>query len=190
MRTCQKCQGMMFLERVLDMVEGLVGHFYACVNCGKREDAEECVRYLCEERPSRILSTEADHQFRNSPCGLLEEKREVGSGGWYMDNEKTANTALASQGPPAQAFFLGYLRGYLADNTPELRQELELWNLTEDIPGHPKGSTVSRSTLEMAGFAVLPQSEKPLDPPVTPTRSTTPSVAMPIHTLPCPWEPS
>ena len=107
-----------------------------------------------------------------------------------MDNEKTANTALGSQAPPAPAFFLGYLRGYLADNTPELRQELELWNLTEDIPGHPKGSTVSRSTLEMAGFAVLPPSEKPLDPPVTPTRSTTPSVAMPIHTLPCPWEPS
>jgi len=34
------------------------------------------------------------------------------------------------------------------------QQPIELWNLTEDIPGHPKGSTVSRSTLEKAGYIV------------------------------------
>lgn len=80
MRTCQKCLGMMFLERVIDMVEGLVGYFYACVNCGKREDAEEGVRYLCEERPSRVLIVDTEHQFRENQVGLLEEKREVGVG--------------------------------------------------------------------------------------------------------------
>ena len=80
MRTCQKCLGMMFLERAIDMVDGLVGYFYACVNCGKREGADEGVRYLCEEGPSRILVVGADHQFRRNQASLLEEKREVGVG--------------------------------------------------------------------------------------------------------------
>jgi DNA-directed RNA polymerase subunit M/transcription elongation factor TFIIS len=55
MRTCPKCQGMMLPERVIDMLDGLVGHFYACVNCARREDAEEGVRCLCEGRQSRAL---------------------------------------------------------------------------------------------------------------------------------------
>jgi len=80
MRTCTKCRGMMFPERVIDMLEGLVGHFYACVNCSRREDAEEAVQYLCKERPSRILIADADHQFRENQGGLMEEKREVGVG--------------------------------------------------------------------------------------------------------------
>jgi len=63
MRTCKKCRGMMFPERVIDMLEGLVGHFYACVNCSRREDAEEAVQYLCKERPYRILNVDADLQF-------------------------------------------------------------------------------------------------------------------------------
>ena len=44
MRKCKKCQGSMFPERVLDMLDGLVAHFYACINCGRREDAAHCVR--------------------------------------------------------------------------------------------------------------------------------------------------
>jgi len=30
----------------------------------------------------------------------------------------------------------------------------ELWNLTADVPGHPKGSTVTRGTLEALGYQV------------------------------------
>jgi len=44
MRKCKKCQGAMFPERVLDMLDGLVAHFYACANCGRREEAENCVQ--------------------------------------------------------------------------------------------------------------------------------------------------
>lgn len=33
----------------------------------------------------------------------------------------------------------------------------DLYNLTADIPGHPKGSSVSRETLEKAGFTVPPR---------------------------------
>lgn len=31
---------------------------------------------------------------------------------------------------------------------------VELWDLTEDIPGHPKGSTISESTLRDAGYSI------------------------------------
>lgn len=34
------------------------------------------------------------------------------------------------------------------------KPSLEQWHLTEDIPGHPKGSTLSRQTLETEGFTV------------------------------------
>ena len=33
---------------------------------------------------------------------------------------------------------------------------MEMFTLTEDIPGHPKNSTISRATLEAAGFFVPP----------------------------------
>lgn len=31
---------------------------------------------------------------------------------------------------------------------------VELWDLTEDIPWHPKGSTISETTLREAGYAL------------------------------------
>lgn len=67
-----------------------------------------------------------------------------------MEHDKTTRAAPISQRPPAPAIFLGYL----ADNRSGVRLSIELWNLTENIPGHPQGSTVSRRTLEIAGFAV------------------------------------
>jgi len=57
------------------------------------------------------------------------------------------DTALIAQSLLAPATFLGYL---------ECDVLIELWNLTEDIPGHPEGSTVSRRTLEQAGYIVPP----------------------------------
>lgn len=45
--------------------------------------------------------------------------------------------------------YLGIQRGI-----PGKVADQPLFNLTEDIPGHPKGSTVSRETLEKAGFAI------------------------------------
>ena len=81
MRTCTKCQGMMLPERVVDMLEGLVGHFYACVNCARREDAEEGMHYLCEERPPRVLVADTEHQLSGHLGGLLEDKRNGDRGG-------------------------------------------------------------------------------------------------------------
>lgn len=46
----------------------------------------------------------------------------------------------------APATFLGN------QEMPGGRPPVELWNLTEDIPGHTKGSTVSRQSLEKAGY--------------------------------------
>ncbi|HEX2860703.1 MAG TPA: hypothetical protein VHN79_03645 [Lacunisphaera sp.] len=34
--------------------------------------------------------------------------------------------------------------------------DFELWNLTADIPRHPKDSTLSRQTLESYGYTVPP----------------------------------
>ncbi len=34
--------------------------------------------------------------------------------------------------------------------------DMELWNLTEAIDGHPEGSTVTRQTLEAKGYVVPP----------------------------------
>jgi hypothetical protein len=64
------------------------------------------------------------------------------------------DTALIVQPLLAPATFLGYLER----DVPGLPQWIELWNLTEDIPGHPEGSTVSRRTLEQAGYFVPPPS--------------------------------
>lgn len=48
--------------------------------------------------------------------------------------------------PPAPAFFVGVQSGI------GTKPDLELWTLTADIPGHPEGSTVSRETIEAAGY--------------------------------------
>ena len=37
---------------------------------------------------------------------------------------------------------------------------IQLFNLTADIPGHPKGSTVAAETLKRAGYDVPPAEEK------------------------------
>jgi len=48
----------------------------------------------------------------------------------------------------APAVFIGVQEG--AGNVADV----ELYNLTEDVEGHPSGSTVSRQTLERLGFRV------------------------------------
>ena len=70
--------------------------------------------------------------------------------------------ALVPQRPTAPATFLGYQKL----NDQGLEQPLELWTLTADIPGHPVSSTVSRRTLEKAGYVVpLPLEEPPAPAP-------------------------
>jgi len=65
---------------------------------------------------------------------------------------------MYEMGPVAPATFLGYQKS----DDQGLEQPLELWNLTADIPGHPVSSTVSRLTLEKAGYVVpLPLEELP-----------------------------
>ena len=51
-------------------------------------------------------------------------------------------------GRPAPAVWVGY------QDWNGLRPPTELYNLTEEIVGHPRGSTVSRETLEANGFDV------------------------------------
>ncbi len=40
MKICEKCQGSMVLERAVDLEVGLSLLYFACLNCGKRIQAE------------------------------------------------------------------------------------------------------------------------------------------------------
>lgn len=55
--------------------------------------------------------------------------------------------------------------------------KLEMYNLTKDIPGHPKGSTVTRQTLEQAGFKVPPT---PPPEPIAPVELPPAKAAEPV----------
>ncbi len=46
MRICQKCQGSMVMERAVDLEVGLSILYFACLNCGKRQQAEKEPRPL------------------------------------------------------------------------------------------------------------------------------------------------
>lgn len=66
---------------------------------------------------------------------------------------------LAEKGNVAPAKYLGAMQ---IGDVPS-PQDLQLYNLTADIPGHPKGSTVSDKTLLNEGFT-LPKAEAPVTP--------------------------
>lgn len=59
-----------------------------------------------------------------------------------------ASAEKQSQTKVAPATYLGIQKGF------DTIKDIELYNLTDDIPGHPEGSTVSRQTLELAGYTV------------------------------------
>jgi hypothetical protein len=46
MKICEKCQGSMVLERAVDLEVGLCLLYFACLNCGKRIQAEKEPRPL------------------------------------------------------------------------------------------------------------------------------------------------
>jgi len=88
--------------------------------------------------------------------------------GLYMDVIEARNSTLGSaifvkdfgirdavleklERPTAPAKFAFIQPNYKNLLSPD---KLEMWNLTRDILGHPKGSTISRWTLENAGFKV------------------------------------
>ncbi len=50
MKTCDKCQGTMLLERAVDMDAGLVIAVFACLNCGRRKAAEREPRPMTARR--------------------------------------------------------------------------------------------------------------------------------------------
>ena len=58
------------------------------------------------------------------------------------------NIPVTSGKLPAPAVFRGIQSGF------GIVDDFEMWDLTADIPGHPVRSTVSRQTLEEAGYSV------------------------------------
>lgn len=87
---------------------------------------------------------------RTEAFNLLDEDaiKELGAHKPSPDFKKAVEWLNAYKAP-APATFVGIQEGI-----PGKIADIELYNLTQDIPGHPTGSTVSRQTLEKAGFAV------------------------------------
>lgn len=73
----------------------------------------------------------------------------------------------------APANFLGVQEGLPSRGVPDI----ELYNITQDIPGHPAGSTVSRRTLEANGYTVPQRDAAP-----TPTLLSSPIEEVPQST--------
>lgn len=49
MKICEKCQGAMVVERAVDLEVGLSLLYFACLNCGKRIQAEKEPRPLVHQ---------------------------------------------------------------------------------------------------------------------------------------------
>jgi len=58
MKICEKCQGAMVTERAVDLEVGLSILYFACLNCGKRLQAEK------EPRP--LVHSIVDTQLRTN----------------------------------------------------------------------------------------------------------------------------
>ncbi len=41
MRSCEKCEGTMTLDREVDMEAGMALMVFVCINCGRRKQAEQ-----------------------------------------------------------------------------------------------------------------------------------------------------
>lgn len=71
-----------------------------------------------------------------------------------LANPEEAVKETPAEKPVAPAEFHAVQEGLPAEGEHPAIPAVELYNLTEDIPDHPKGSTVSRETLEKAGYEV------------------------------------
>lgn len=107
-------------------------------------------RYAAPYMPASDGPASTDSKELYRPSDL---KKRITGGSWGQlvnDAERSIATGPGiEKRRPAPATFRGVQETGL-DNFPAF----ELYDLTEDIPGHPKGSTVSRQTLERAGYHV------------------------------------
>lgn len=121
------------------------------------------------------VATEIATQTKQSPYALQESLNRMTSiepappaAVPQIAEESAVPASRLATKQPAPAEFVGIQEGI--GKIPSF----ELYNLTADIPGHPAGSTVSRETLEKAGFEVPKQAkqakqaavEAPLNAPV------------------------
>lgn len=109
------------------------------------------------------LSTSAIKSFRMDRTATLDVMASEQAAPVDYNAIKNNFSPSEDEKREAPATFLGIQKG------PNGKPGIELYNLTQDVNGHPKGSTVSRQTLESAGFSVpevlQSPSEKQTDTP-------------------------
>lgn len=81
--------------------------------------------------------------------------------------------------PQAPAVYVGLQEGLPAAGGRPAVPGFEIFNLTADIPGHSKGSTVTRETLEKAGFDVPPRTPEAAAAAVLAAPPAEPTIAPP-----------
>ncbi len=103
-------------------------------------------------KPPAIANVAAEIGTQTSPFALQGKLNELTAAPTPVAESAALTPKVAESAAPktpAPATFIGVQEGI-----PGKIADIELYNLTQDIPGHPEGSTVSRETLEKAGFEV------------------------------------
>lgn len=84
---------------------------------------------------------------------------------WMSEQKALAEKSTkVGKGTPAPVEFVGIQEGLPAFEGRPATPSNELFNLTQDIPGHPVGSTLSRKTLESYGYDVPKNPQARIDP--------------------------
>lgn len=96
------------------------------------------------------VATEVATQTKQSPYALQGAVNKM----TQVEAPQPAMAQVVEPGAAAPAEFVGIQEGI-----PGKIADMELFNLTADIPGHNAGSTVTRKTLEEAGYKVPEQAK-------------------------------
>lgn len=114
--------------------------------------SQQILEQSAKPPPLANVATEIATQTKQSPFALQDGVNKM----TQVEAPAPALPQVVEPGTPAPATFVGIQEGI--PGNPKF-PDRELYNLTQDIPSHNAGSTVSRETLEKAGYEVPKQAK-------------------------------